>query len=858
MKKKSKCFLLIFFLATNIVCASTEYDVRFLRGLAERNMFESVEFFCAKSFEKTDLLQTDKIALTTELVRSRTRQMLLAEPVQREKIRVGLKELELQILGPPDDYSDPNLSATRIEFEFQAAISEAALGDWLRMEAEVAAEADREILVQEVRKTLHESLERFKTCYEKIGALRQHLGSNAALPLELRTLALLRTVRFQWGLAQKSYALSFPPGDPVGDRSFGLQQAVEILRELASLRIDDGIVLQSRLELAACYRLLGELENGRVMLVDFEQTVQKSPNNPALTPELRFQAETELIRYRIAILETKNNVGPIDEFLRGREDSTIYPEYDLARIELLLALSRQKNTDKNAKESLLNDILKLVRWIEDSSGPYWGRRAQMLLSAAHNTGHTTGSGEDDLKDADSAFLAVLAEDRFRSGLYTEAVRLFERAGRVAEAAGNRQEAYKNAVAAAAVLEDVWHRIASLSAGESTSDNVEKIPIEEQTKIQLQLVELLRNAARRFTEHPEAAELHLRSVDMAGALLLEERFASEDYLTLLREHAELWPDSVKVPPLLLRAALLLEREQRFDAALAILERIPNSNAVAVETVAAAIRCFKGWNDIGGGEASGNSDGVPPAFPALYGGDNEIGNWFEKRLPKDDRAWNEADLTSALQSVEHFLRAFAQTKKADNQLPIKAEEILRSALLRYPNPSPTLKARIHALLVTALSEQGRKEEAAAILKIFGDEQIGSLSEEERQTFQRVQAKLFDESGQTQQAVNLLAKLLKQRPGDLELLEQLAEILSRQSDPAALAKAKQFWTAIADKSEKNTEPWWNARERILEITLKQGKIDEAKKDFELLRILYPKLGGDARKSRLEKQFTTAGTER
>ena len=66
-----------------------------------------------------------------------------------------------------------------------------------------------------------------------------------------------------------------------------------------------------------------------------------------------------------------------------------------------------------------------------------------------------------------------------------------------------------------------------------------------------------------------------------------------------------------------------------------------------------------------------------------------------------------------------------------------------------------------------------------------------------------------------------------------------------------ALMYWTELAHNEEKASEMWWSAREGIFEVLFKSHRREEAQKEFETLRILYPDLGGSERKSRLFKRF-------
>ncbi|MDR2116977.1 MAG: hypothetical protein LBP87_11425 [Planctomycetaceae bacterium] len=829
------CFIfpvLLFY--TETIFGFTESDILFLHGLSDRNLFESVEFFCQKEFQNPNVSAIHKTKLATELVRSRTRQLLLAEPVRRQEFLKRLDELKTQFLATPvtahtatpDELTQPQpeFSFARISLQLQFAIAEYSLGDWLRFEADVASETDRNKIIPQAQTTLHNALEQLQLCAEQLEMLRRKTGLNTNSAFELQYLTLFRSIGYQTGLTQMSLALSFPAGD---DRIFSLNRAAKLLTELTSLPINDPIIFRCRIELATCYRLLGNFDKCKELLTRLQ--------NSELTPELQFQTEAELIRYYLAIgnldeasqkiRETRSETHS-ETYSETHSDSFLYPDYCLAKLEILLALSRQLK-DKTEQQIKINQmILEQVRAIDQQCGSYWGRRAGMFLGNSH-------LANSEGMDTPLPLLKMLAKDRFQNRQYTDAVRFFELASRRAETIGDQKESFNNAVSAIAVLGEVLKQIETVSDNESNNEsNISKGEI---ASCRRQMIDSLRNIAIRFSENPAADELHLKAIDLTAQAVLNKETTLDDYLTLLKEHAEHWADSPKIPPLLFRAAVLLERQNQKANVLSILEKIPNHSAVGLDAVNTAKRCFDTLSE-------------PPL---------SIAEWFERRLPANQTAnqhlWNEADVVSAIYAAEQQIQAFAHAANKTEiiEIPKKTEQLLRNALRYYPDLKQNTKIKIQTMLVAVLNDQGRKEEGTAILQKLNDQELAALSLPERRAFLLVRIQLLAKTGKVQEAVNLLKEQLKQSPDDLPFLILLAEILTRQNDSVTLAKSVEIWRRIANQSVKNSETWWLSRERIIEIYLKMNKKTEAKKEFELLRLLYPELGGTARKTKLETLF-------
>jgi tetratricopeptide (TPR) repeat protein len=802
-------FFPVLFFCVVTVFGFTESDILFLRGLSDRNLFESVEIFCNEEFQNPNVSTVQKTILATELVRSRTQQLLLEEPAQRSELWQQLHELETQFLGSHDEWTQPEFSLARISLQLQFAVAKYTLGDWQRLEAEVTSGTSRDNALQQTRTMLLYSLECFQRCTEQLEKLRQKIGLNTDSSFERRFLILLRSIGYQAGLAQMSLALSFPAGD---DRIFSLNRAVIFLTELASLSIDDPIIFRSRIELATCHRLLGDYDKCKELLSRLQDM--------KLPTELRFQTEAELIRYWLVVGNIDEAVGKIKE---DSPDSSVYPDYELAKLEILLVLSRRFQ-DKTEQQTEINRmILEQTRRIDQQFGIYWGRRARMFLGNSHLT-VTEG--------IDAPLLKMLAEDQFQNGQFTEAVRFFELASRRAEMSGNKEETFNNAVSAIAVLSEVLKRLETVTVSHTEQPTNTKTEI---TLCRRQIIDSLRNISLRFPENPDVIELHLKAIDLAAQVVLEKEMSLDDYLALLKEHAEYWTNSPKIAPLLFRAAVLQESRGQMLNALSMLEKISNHSAIGLDTVNTAKRCFNAL-----------TESESPV---------SVAEWFERRLPVDGGAgtWNEADVVSVMYAVEQRIQSFARAanKTEVAEISKKSEQLLRHALQYCPDLKPITKIQLQAMLVTVLNDLERKEEGAAILRDLNSQQLAILPDAEKRDFLRVQIQLLADTGKVQDAVDLLKKQLKQNPDDLPFLILLAEILTRQNDFGTQTKAIELWTRIANQSVKNTETWWLSRERMIELYYRQNKIIEVKKEFELLRLLYPELGGAARKSRLETLF-------
>jgi predicted Zn-dependent protease len=269
-----------------------------------------------------------------------------------------------------------------------------------------------------------------------------------------------------------------------------------------------------------------------------------------------------------------------------------------------------------------------------------------------------------------------------------------------------------------------------------------------------------------------------------------------------------------------AAQILEQQRRPAEALILLERIPNDSKVAPDAVAAAVRCFAQQKDAE---------------------DKEIADWFERRIAPNT-SWSNADVLSALESATYRLRE----KNADTAKTI--EHRLRQLLKQRNDLLPTDKAKALASLVTSLTLQNRQTEASQILDQLTGDNFSSLPPAEQRNLLLTKARVLADIGKVQESLDITTGFLKEHPKDWDFRETLAEILSRQEQPEALAKALRQWKDLETQFPKNSERWWNAKEKSLSVLLKLGRNDEARTEYGVLRLLYPELGGTAMKMRFE----------
>ena len=478
---------------------------RYIDGLLQRGMYESALYFCDFELQKTEETP-ERIFYAAEKVRVWTRQALSLPVTEREAVLHQIEQWEQQ-------WSQQWRLADTLQFSYQLAISDLKLGELYRLEEITVAQN-----ASEEEKRSFFLLDRAR---ERLEALRKNVSDQMAdrtiSPLKARELFTMRQqIDFQAAMVWRSLALGFERGSD--EQLDCLQRALQGLTPLTALSGTDPILIQSRLEKAVCLRLLHELDAAGETLASILQ-------EEALSESQRVQATTEGIRLLLA-------QGKIDQAIQwgAVEPSAPHPYYDLARLEAYLnewkIISR---SDEQKGQPLLNRVLEFSKQIEQLHGPYWSRRAQMLV-AESTKNETTGN---------FGVYVQLAEDAYHREQFEDAIRYYDLSSIAAEQSGDASSAFRYAISAALV--------------------------ESQLENNLAAQKLFRDAAKKWPEQEQASGAYLFGVEL---LQKNEGLVVADLIDALMEFAKIWPQSPQHREIALKVAQLLEKEGRFQEAFEI--------------------------------------------------------------------------------------------------------------------------------------------------------------------------------------------------------------------------------------------------------------------------------------------------
>lgn len=849
-------------------------EAKLLEGLRERYLYETAERFCA---DRLRTMQNLEEANTPEWNRKAAFFVMEQIRIMADRARVVTNRDRSAILSAVDELVNEwtllfGESLESVQIRFQKGIAISLIAEMPRIESTIAPNPKmlKETAISEFRLARKE-FESLELDLEKM--IRE---SPAKSPEERYLVSLKKNVEFQLALVLKGLALSYPAESP--EYIDGLQQARSVFRGLAETASDAGIVWKSRLETVACYRMLGEPALGAGMLEGY------SKRNPP--PELHEAIEVE--KTRLA-LSTKNPTAAL-KIIETKNMTEGGPDAQLARLETYICMQAESaKSDPGASAAFRKQAMDLAREIERKHGPYWGRLGQIELAESLRRDASVGLAESETKI--EAF-AQLAEDGFKRERFAESIANYEAAEAIARASGRDDRAVELALTAAAVSE-------RRSKAPAPAGDAEKFVIETMNRFL--------DSAKRYPETQAAPEAYLSGLDRALSLVREEKIPLEDYIGMLSEYEEFWPESPKADPVALQAARLLERSGKYRRAIEALAKIDGRSPEAKEAVAIALRCFRAILDETAGAPAAMQAANPGEMP-LFSEANKAAAWFEKRLPGDGTQWNEIDFESALAAAELHIKAAGHIQKMQQQFGAgvrtklnpedsfrKAESLLASAMQRFSKPAPERIAYRDSLRVFTAAGLGkrmtaldvipknvREQDVVQILKMIDDLCVlarnasskakpelaeirlemldrvepfaGNLGTSENASFRRLKAESLYDTGRIDEINRgdlIFVQLTKERPDDLEILEPFAVNLSSRPQKAALEAALRTWREIKSLTQVESELWWNSNEMIVRVYLRLGKKAEAKRQIELLRILRPGMGDPMREKRFDRLY-------
>jgi hypothetical protein len=761
-------------------------EQQFVHGLVDRRLFALADLACRNELARAGLTPRQQVEWTVELIRVRSQQAAQVAPDARNALWAAAHAAASEFLAQSSAHPQ------RILVEVQDALTTLAAGELARWESEVAAVPDA--AREEARTSIRQAARALEELDQQLTrALAEQASSTAEREslAEDELFALQNHVRFQLARALRNQALCYPPDSD--DRIAALNSAIAQLgRTLRQLQPTDLLALQVYLDLATCQRLLGDLAAARAAL--------DGPLSDSAPEPIRLRAAAETAELALAAGQPQQAL----EIVQQAYDKSVPPTPELDFVRLLALLTLWTGTpadDPDPPPSPWQEqAVAAVRQLEQTHGPYWGRRGELELLRVAGSGVGTRSVEVLSRTADNLYL---------QGAYDDAIVAYERAARQARIGGDAASAFELEYKAG-LIEQQRERYATAS----------------------------RRFERLALDQPadgRAAATHLLAAWNAAQAARAERSEAPRYAQLLEQQLARWPLAADTHTARVWLGKLRATEQHWEAAVAAYRGIPADAEPFAAMLPELVRCWERWID-----QQRTDDTVPRELVA------DAVQYFDRVILSPDgtwpASWTAAQRAAALATARLRL-AYVREGGAD------AERALRAALEQTPAEEDTWRASAQSLLVVALASQpGRAEEASTLLETLsagspdrlvevaeGLSRIVTLAPRQvQESLAALQLAAADRLQQSQvvlddaqrlrvdqlraealhtlarhgEALAVLRGLATRAPEDRDIQLRYGSALLASDDPASADAAVTHWQQLARRLRPETDDWYRAK--------------------------------------------------
>ena len=774
-------------------------DSRFLQGLRQRRLFGLAETHCQRRLADPGLQDADRALLTTELIRVYAEHAANSSPEQR----AGRWRLAHQLA---DRFQISNADHPQLVLVLvQDALAYVAQGELARREAEIAAAPDEPLLA--ARQTIRQAVALWEDLDRRLPKAIQSARRRAEREADLSAAqlsSLHQSVRFQLARTYRNRALCYPPQS--ADRIAALSQSLDLLgKPLQELPAESKLVRRIQLDQVVCHRLLSAWEPAGQLLTHLEQQ--------ELQPVDALRVRAERVRLWLARNETQQALRTIE---LGRElNGVVSAELDFAHLETYVSLWQlaAESGDVDGKQRWQQRSIAAVEFIEQTHGPYWARRAELLLIG---TGRNRGGGSLEI-------LVRTAADLFLKGRLDESLQTYEQASAAANAAGRSDQAFELSYKAAL--------------------------IERQRKHNREASQRFHQLAQDHHDHPAAGNAHFWAVACAAEAVKSKTLALADYVELLEQHLRQWQHHPTANPVAVWLGKHREAEQDWPLALAAYRQVARESEQFTAAMGAAERCWSKW--LAQREQSGQPTGelaaqavdfcsqVADSAQDPWSKGQRIAAVFAARvlleyLPEradEARVQLEAALnasSTASQAWDSTARALLLASVAMS--PGRADQAKRE-LDALPAMSSQRLLTISEVLANGLprvTPRRRPEIAKFQLAIHAklEDRSTELDDSTQRRLAVIRAEALVACGREGEAITAYAKLAETYVDDVRLQLSYARLLLESATNEDLKTGLDRWRMIVQRARRRSDVWFEAKYSVALAQVKLGHKQAAAK--------------------------------
>ena len=817
--------------------ASFDHEVDYVTALRKRGLHRLAALQC-EQLASLDLSATQRVGVNVQLSKTLTDHALNSRSPQREELwqqATGLLQKEIGLTQEP---------ASRVLLELQLGLTMLEQAAWSRRESEIRAANDEDWLP--ARAQIRAAIKQLKAVEESLTELKRRSAGRDANLSSSELAELQRNTNYALARAYRNQAISYSTNSTSdantisNDQVSALTQALKYLDPLANDTVVDEVVWKSRLDRIECFRLRRQLKSARRLIL--EATEEET------TADVTARLAAEGVRLALAT----NQLDAALKLVREHGDNR-QPELDLARVETLVAVAKQKGIKEG--EAYRTEATEIAARLDREHGTYWGMRGEILIAKLSerliSEAIVSGSNFGDSTDTTDAtsLLETAAKTLLKQGRPDEAIDTFLRAAKQAQANRRPRQAF---------------------------DFLFKAAVIHQQEGQLQsAVTRFREAANSYPNEPRAGEAHLLAVFQCATLY--QHLAKDDrkgeankqlslYDELLQEHLRMWSTNPSADQARLWYGRLLEAQGKYKLALEAYRDVsPGSNQAA-----------ESYQRLGGLYHKLFAQGVEDTV-------NELSNaraWFRERLQLEDDANASQALTKELASLcflsppDYELAQQILDRAIESGLPDSKETGLKetgsvesdksldalrlvavagtdaaTARIELAQLMPLPRDSLTAILTGLQPIRDASPEDVELMGMAKDcikfiqPYSNQLTDQHRLLIQQ-----FTLDGmQANQAIEGYRRLAAEHPKHRRIQLRYAELAAMGRDRAAREEALNQWRKIVTQSKARSPEWFRAKLGVAQAYFDKGEHDKSKQMVELLMTLYPELGG----AKLERRF-------
>ena len=767
-------------------------NLEVIAGMRQRRMFDLAEQLVQQTLSDKELNPTDQVRLQLSWIRTLIAKAVATPLAERDSVWQQLEQKLLEFRTANGDHP------RQILMDVQQALTYQTHGNLLVQEiaAEIGGPVEKDQALVQLRNASRQIKQIESEIEQMLPQQRGRRLSEHELSIQ-QLLNLRRNMKFQEARTNLIKAQLYAPDDRL-NRLDTLNLVSNRLEEvLKQSNPDQPLWWQAQIQRMKCFTLLGN--NAAAKNVLNELPVKQLP--ASLAPQLlEQQIDAVVATGKI------DNVQTLLNAIQTTDRSSPNLQLSILRLYMLLAKTA---TDGTAQGQWQKSASQLTQAIETINGPYWGRRAELVLIGPSQGSPSTTNPDSDLgMNSDVATLIRVGDQAVRKNNLDDAIRAYTKANREAQKNGNAEQAL----------------LASVRLSQ----------IHESTKDHQSAADVLIAASLNNKPLPMASAAHLRGCWNRAQLAKENPAEADLFVTLLDQNLQTWPESKTANQARLWKAGYYQSKSQWPQAIEVYLQIDSTGSQAVEALGQLAYCYSQFR------RKHNGKDVTT---------KKMGQQIVDRLQTVATPSQatilllaEVGLSSATLDTAQVIAMLDQfiASAPDTELETKQQaEVWRivalamqstttaqakESLTELPNQASLLQLCDKGFRLTETFATLEQQDEIAELKLIVANKALSISQNKntQSYWQLQQARALQLLGKQDEALTQLRKLAAEQPKSLEIQLRLGRSLTQTASESD--ETLQQWRRIAAQAKPQSAAWFEAKLQVASTLAAQKQTEQA----------------------------------